>query len=201
MAHGFSAFAHENSPFVDLFCQQFQRIFCRVLFPLVFFSILNNLFPRFLLNGKRESAQNEQSLVNVLISLGHLFRRRRSVCVFFFSLSSFTCSRCPKRCFVYYVVHWLLHLCTAIPLYMRILNANLCMCKLFSRQKHNTRNCNGAPLLLSLSPFARCISLARSLVRSVTFYWLIFCRESVVLFICQKKCISVQVACCKQFSC
>lgn len=36
-------------------------------------------------------------------------------------------------------LHWLLHLYRSdglFALYMRILNANLCMCKLFSRQKH-----------------------------------------------------------------
>lgn len=111
LAYEFLSFAHENLPFVDLFCQQFQfgrvHLFCRFFFLCAgFFSILNNLFPRIYQIKKRhkpESTQNEQSLVNVLISLGHLFRRRRW-CSFFHSVCFFVDAMfCPAQCFVYFI--------------------------------------------------------------------------------------------------
>lgn len=130
------SFTHENSPFVDLFCQQFQESFFFLVRPSVFFSILNNLFPRIRFhttntrkNNERidrgeESQTQTQIHTKRAVSSSKCFNITRpfisssSSLSFFFSFSvCFAVVVFGHRCcFVHFVLHWLLHLCTGFAL-------------------------------------------------------------------------------------
>lgn len=125
---------------------------------------------------------------------------------------------------LFYIVHWLLQLVQRAPrfsphysLYMRTLNANLCMCKLFSRQKHSTHTQSHSlahkmamwsSSLLCYVAYIHCTSTTATVAALGLqhFLSLAYSPSSILnpgapSFICEKKCIPVQFACSKQFSC